>query len=282
MRGATAGLRQLQQTSPDSLWKLPPPVEQPIWSSSRETFIACLLAGASVLVLIAVLAGRLVPQPANLIAAGAALAGALTAALIAWRASRTTLGITDMRAYRARGDRLREMPLDELVGITVTRSRWQVALRLADVTIRARGDSLRFRSIEDATDVLRALDFLERSRGRMLFLQNRSNRTDVYVSQSVGSAMPRKPLLRALVPQDRRRFEGLLMVAPPLAIVLAGSMLLALALLWPRAEAASLETEPARGGAVIAAPPHDESVQTAKGRAGASRRTVERSFDDPR
>jgi hypothetical protein len=281
MRGATAGLRQLQQTSPDSLWKLPSPVEQSIWSSSRETFIACLLAGASVLVLVAVLAGLLVPQPANLIAAGAAMAGALTAATVAWRASRTTLAITDIRAYRARGDRLREMPLDELVGITVTRSPWQVALRLADVTIRARGDSLRFRSIEDATDVLRALDFLERSRGRVLLLQNRSKRTAVYVSQSVGRALPRKPL-RELAAQGRGRFEGLLMIAPPLAIVFAGSMLLALALLWPKAEAASLETEPARGGAVITAPPHEASVQTAKGRAGAPRRAVERSFDDPR
>lgn len=275
MRGTTEGLRQLQQSPPDSLWTLPPPVEQPIWSSSRERLIACLLAGASVLALVSVLAGLLAPRPANLVAAVVALAGSVTAAFVAWRASRTTLAITDFRAYRARGDRVRDMPLDELAGVTVTRSRWQVPLRLADVTIRVRGDSLRFRSIEDSTDVLRALDFLERSRGRVLLLQHRSNRADVYTSQSVGRTLP-----RSLALFDRRRFEGLLMIASPLAVVLAGSMLLVLALLWPGAEAAPIEARAAGGGAVIAAPPHDQAVQPAKGRAGAPPRPVERGVDD--
>lgn len=281
MRGTTAGLRQLQQSPPDSLWKLPLPVEQPIWSSSRETLIGCLLAGASVLALVAALAGLLAPRPLNLVAAAAAFAGSVTAAFIALRASRTTLAITDIRAYRARGERLREMPLDELAGITVTRSLWQVPLRLADVTIRVRGDSLRFRSIEGSADVLQALDFLERSRGRVLLAQHRSNRADVYTSQSVGRTLPRKPP-RALAPPDRRRFEGLLMVAPALAMFLAGSMLLVLTLLWPRADAASLETEADGGGAVITAPPPDQAVHPAKGRTVATRRPVELGIEDLR
>lgn len=229
---STPQLRQAART--DVCWKLPPPAESVLWRGERGTLLVLFVVCASVMAMGSIVLALVLPAPANSIAGSIVLLAAAATFYRGWRLSRTELTVSDIRACRLRGAKLRDMPLGELTSVVVSRSRWQIPLRLADVTIRVRGDAVRFGSIENWEEVLRALALLEGQRGRMLQLLQKSTTSEMYVSAPADArktaALPRRPGSGGS--QTLGGSFGL--VIAPVGVVLAGTLLLLLSAFYDR------------------------------------------------